>query len=71
MTFFKHVGKWIFGGKTYLVKLAVRDDPDWERHFKRSWKKRRYWIQGQGKPKRAYRLQVMDLIIEWNLRYGR
>ncbi|MCC6188205.1 MAG: hypothetical protein IT318_04195 [Anaerolineales bacterium] len=67
---FKHVGKWTIGGRSVLLKFAVRTDPDWRRHLRRSWKRRRYWAQGLGR-RNAYRAQVLALIVEWHVRPAR
>jgi hypothetical protein len=64
----KHVGKWTLGQRSALVKFAVRVDPDWRRHLRRSWRRRRYWAQGQGR-RAAYRAQIAGLIVEWHIRY--
>src|SRR3990167_8808624 len=63
----KAVGIVNYAGKKEKVRVALKHDLDWDRHYEKSHKFGAYWLSLIGK--REYgRLQVMDIIIEW--RFG-
>jgi hypothetical protein len=49
-----------------IVKATLGRVARWRAFLRQSWKKRRYWVQGQGS-RRRYRLQILDRFVEWNI----
>ena len=63
----KFVGVVNYAGHREKVRVALKHDLDWDRHYEKSHKYGAYWLSLIGR--REYgRLQVMDIIIEW--RFG-
>ena len=63
----KFVGIVNFRDKRERVRLVIRHDLDWDRHYERSKRNKRYWYDYHGN-KEMGKLQVMDLVVEW--RFG-
>lgn len=54
------------GERRLLVRLVLRKVDIWRPALRRSWYKRRYWLQGQG-TRQAYRAQVGPYTLEWRV----